>query len=197
MGLRSTAMACQRVPNAVCFMLSPVGCNVLSYLDEFMGAFDDYALTGSLLQALGLHKSSHKACPPSTCVTCLGVLFDTINLTMSVTPDRLLELQTDLLPKWLTKKSATKTELQSLIGKLAFVSKCVRPGRLFLTRLLDTLRSLRHTHHRVKLWAECHQYFITKISTTFPVNGVRLHSYLSPLRQSSLCNCHLKSSMRQ
>ena len=175
MGLRSTAMACQRVTNAVCFMLLPVGCNVLGYLDDFMGAFNDYALTGLLLQALGLHESSHKACPPSTRVTCLGVLFDTINFTMSVTPDRLLELQTDLLPKWLTTKSATKTKLQSLIGKLAFVSKCVRPGRLFLTRLLDTLCSLRRTHHRVKLSAECHQYFITKISTTFPVNGVRLH----------------------
>ena len=160
MGLRSAAMAYQRVTNAVCFMLLRVGCNVLSYLDDFMGisaprsAFDDYALTGSLLQALGLHESSHKACPPSTRITCLGVLFDTINFTMSVTPDRLLELQTDLLPTWITKKSATKTELQSLIGKLAFVSKCVRPGRLFLTRILDTLRSLRRNHHRVKLSAE-------------------------------------------
>lgn len=94
-------------------------------ISALRSAFDDYALTGSLLQALELHESSHKACPPSTRVTCLGVLFDTINFTMSVTPDRLLELQTDLLPKWLTKKSATKTELQSLIGKLAFVSKCV------------------------------------------------------------------------
>ena len=130
MGLRSAAMAHQRVTNVVCFMLSRVGCNVLSYLDDFMGisvprsAFNDYALSGLLLQALGLHESSHKACPPSNSVTCLGVLFDTKNFTMSVTLDRLLELQTDLLPKWLTKKSATKTELQSLIGKLAF-SKCV------------------------------------------------------------------------
>ena len=73
---------------------------------------------------------------------------------MSVTPDRLLELQTDLLPMWLTKKSATKPKLQSLIGKFAFVSKCDRPGRLFLTRILDTLRSLRRNHHRVKLSAE-------------------------------------------
>ena len=160
MGLCSAAMACQRVTNAVCFMLSRVGCNVLSYLDNFMGisaprtAFDDFALTGSLLQALGLEESSHKACPPSTRVTCLGVLFDTINFTMSVTPDRLLELQTDLLPKWLIKKSVTKTELQSLIGKLAFVSKCIWPGRLFLTPILDTLRSLRRSHHRVKLPAE-------------------------------------------
>ena len=73
---------------------------------------------------------------------------------MSITLDRLRELQEDLLPTWLTKKSATKTELQSLIGKLAFVSKCVRPGRLFLTRILDLLRSLRRNQHRIKLTAE-------------------------------------------
>ena len=55
---------------------------------------------------------------------------------------------------WLTKKSATKTKLQSLIGKLSFVSKCVHPGPLFLTQILDTLRSLRRSHHRIKLTAE-------------------------------------------
>ena len=73
---------------------------------------------------------------------------------MSVPPDRLLELQTELLPKWLAKKCATKTELQSLIGKPAFVSKCIQPGHLFLTRILDTLRSLRRNHHWAKLSAE-------------------------------------------
>ena len=73
---------------------------------------------------------------------------------MSVTPDRLRELQEDLLPTWLTKKSAAKTELQSLIGKLAFVSMCVRPGRLFLTRIFDLLRSLRRNQHRIKLTTE-------------------------------------------
>ena len=98
MGLRSAAMACQRVTNAVCFMLSQAGCDVLSYLDDFIGisvprtAYDHYSFSGLLLQALGLQESSHKACPPSTQVTCLGVLFDKINSTMSITPDRLREI---------------------------------------------------------------------------------------------------------
>ena len=108
---------------------------------------------------------------------------------MSVTPDRLLELQTDLLPKWLTKKSATKTELQSLIGKLAFVSKCVRPGRLFLTRILDTLRSLRSNHHWVKLSAEfrkdirggCSLLTFTMVSLLFPRSrGLRPIVFFDP-----------------
>jgi len=101
-GLHSAAMACQRVTKSVCFMLSQAGCLVLSYLDGFMGisapdiADQHYALSGSLLHALGLQESPQKACPPSTQVTCFGVLSDTINFTMSVTPARLRELQDDL-----------------------------------------------------------------------------------------------------
>ena len=178
MGLCSAAMACQRVTNTVCFMLSKSGCAVLSYLDDFMGisapstAFEHYRLCGSLLDALGLQESSHKACPPSTQMTCLGVLFDTVALTMSVTPNRLTQLQDEFLPMWLTKKSATKTELQSLIGKLSFVSKCVRSGRLFLTRILDTLRSLRCNHHCIKLTAEFHIRWWLCFSSVY--NGVSL-----------------------
>ena len=37
MGLCSASMGCQGVTNAVCFMLSLAGCNVLSYLDDFIG----------------------------------------------------------------------------------------------------------------------------------------------------------------
>lgn len=58
------------------------------------------------------------------------------------------------MPQWLTKKYTTETELPSLIGKLAFVCKCVCPSRLFSSRILDTLCSLRRNHHGIKLSAE-------------------------------------------
>ena len=117
MGLRSAAMACQRVTNSVCFLLSQAGCSALSYLDDFMGvstphnAGRHFELSGSLCQALGLQESSQKVCPPSTQMICLVFLFETVTFTMSVIPACLRELQDDVLPKWLVKKSATKTEL--------------------------------------------------------------------------------------
>ena len=55
MELCSAAMACQHVTNAVCFILSQSDCQVLSYLDDFMGisppstASKHYLLSGSLL----------------------------------------------------------------------------------------------------------------------------------------------------
>ena len=58
-------------------------------------------------------------------MTCLGVELNTIALALSVSPDCLSELD-DLLHAWLHKRTTAKKALQSLIGKLIFVSKCVR-----------------------------------------------------------------------
>ena len=37
MGLRSAAMACQRITSAVCFICDAEGHHTLSYLDDFIG----------------------------------------------------------------------------------------------------------------------------------------------------------------
>ena len=84
---------------------------------------------------------------------CLGVQLDMNNFTLSVSSERLCELQT-LLHQWLTKRTATKSALQSLVGKLVFVSKCVRQRSVFITRILALLGKLRHNHHHANLTAE-------------------------------------------
>ena len=94
-----------------------------------------------------------KACPPTTRATCLGVEFDTLAMTKSVHPERLIEIQ-ELLRKWSHKTKATKRELQSLLGKLSFVSKCVKNSRMFLMRIIELLKRLNHNHHRVSLNTE-------------------------------------------
>ncbi|CAH3121798.1 unnamed protein product [Porites lobata] len=147
-------MACQRITNAVCYICEMAGHHPLSYLDDFIGvatpdiAWQAYDYCGHLLAELGLEESLSKACPPATIQTCLGVQFDTVQMTLSVTPTRLTEMET-LLVSWSTKKSATKSELQSLVGKLSFISKCIRQSRLFLSRILALLRTLRQNGHRL------------------------------------------------
>ena len=49
---------------------------------------------------------------------------------MGVISERLCEIE-QLLDQWLTKPTATKSALKSLVAKLVFVSKCVRQSRLF------------------------------------------------------------------
>lgn len=128
---------------------------MLNYLDDFQGVeLLDTATTAfnflqSLLVELGVEESKSKACLPTTRATCLGVEFDTLDITKSVHPERLVELQ-DLLSSWSHKKKL-QWELQSLLGKLFFVSKCVKNSRIFLMLIIDLLKGLKHNHHHVSL----------------------------------------------
>ncbi|CAC5361191.1 unnamed protein product [Mytilus coruscus] len=69
----------------------------------------------------------------------LGVWFDTEKMTLEVTPDRLIEIS-ELVVMWLNKEKARKKEVQSLLGKLNFVSSCVKPCRILISRVLNFLR---------------------------------------------------------
>ncbi|CAG2198093.1 unnamed protein product [Mytilus edulis] len=103
-------------------------------------AFDAYAILGEVLDNCGLEESVEKAAPPSTSMVFLGILFDTVSCTLSITKDRLEEIL-GLVKSWLQKEKCSLRDLQSLLGKLHFVSSCVRPGRLFVSRLLVWLRT--------------------------------------------------------
>ena len=97
---------------------------------------------GELLHNLSLLENFQKACPPATIQVVLGVLINTVDGTVSVPSDRMEEIKA-LVNEWQGKKRSSKVELQSLIGKLQYVSKCVLQSRVFLNRLLETLRSMR------------------------------------------------------
>ena len=71
----------------------------------------------------------------------LGVLFKTESFTLEVTPERLEEIL-NLVVKWKTKKEATRKEVESLFGKLNFIAAVVRPGRIFMSRILTFLKGL-------------------------------------------------------
>ena len=66
----------------------------------------------------------------------MRILLDAKKLTISIDEQRLAEIS-QLVLDWLTKQVCNNKELQSLLGKLNFVSQCVRPGRIFVNRLLN------------------------------------------------------------
>ena len=157
-GLASAAMACQRTTNAVSYMFGQQGHSLINYLDDFASAnkcFQDavsqfYELK-QLLSDLGLQESADKAIFPTQIMIFLGVLFNTLTMTMEVTPERLQQIL-DELKLWNSKKKfASKRKIQSLIGKLQFVAKCVRPGRLFISRMLEVLRSISHNNDKIRI----------------------------------------------
>ena len=101
-------------------------------------AWNSFISLGRLMRDVGLIETIEKACPPTTRMEFLGTLVDTIKMTLEIAPDRLQELK-QILFKWTTLPEVSRKELESLIGKLSFVTNCVRPGRVFLARLILAL----------------------------------------------------------
>ena len=99
-----------------------------------------YQFLLQLLQELGLEISQKKLVPPDTVVTCLGIQIDTVNRTLSIPQQKLKEI-VNLCNNWVTKTYCSKRALQSLLGSLLYISKCVKPARFFLNRILGLLRS--------------------------------------------------------
>ena len=52
----------------------------------------------------------------------------------------------------------TKNDLQSLLGLLLYITKCVKLARYFLNRMLQLLRD-NTDNHRVLLTEECLKWF--------------------------------------
>ena len=79
---------------------------------------------GELLFRLGLEEASSKASGPKTKMEYLGVEFNSVTFTKSIPPAKMAQLK-DTLFTWLSKKTCTKRQLQSLCGQLLWVAKCV------------------------------------------------------------------------
>ena len=63
-----------------------------------------------------------------------------IFMTMSVTPQHLLDLLSRCRSLF-TVDVIPRHDLQSLLGVMSFVTACVRPARIFMSGLLNTLRA--------------------------------------------------------
>lgn len=147
MGLRSAANICQRTTNAISFIMLQIGIAILNYLDDLAGAehrdkaIFAYNCLSTVLQKCGFEEAIDKASPPSEIMSFLGVLFNTVSMTMEITPERLAEIRS-LVTSWLNKDNASLKQVQSLLGKLNFIAACVKPSRIFVSRLLNWLRSI-------------------------------------------------------
>ena len=115
---------------------------VINYIDDFVGVPDvaerSFECLYALLECLGLTISKKKLIPPTTEPVCLGVLVNTITGTISIPEEKLTQI-VQTVKEWKTKVNRTKHELQSLLGQLLYIHKCVRPARVFLNRMLDVL----------------------------------------------------------
>ena len=104
---------------------------IIDYINDYVRfgvphiAHMSFASLFDLMKELGLTISDKKLVPPSMQVVCLGVLIDTEKGTVSIPPEKLRQIN-DMVTEWLIKKTCTKRQLQSLLGLLLYIHKCVK-----------------------------------------------------------------------
>ena len=104
----------------------------------------------TLMTNINIPIACDKTYPAATELEFLGVLLNSKTMTASLPADKLTRAKEDL-SIWLTKKSCTLRELQSLIGTLQFACRVVVPGRAFLQRMINLTRGVSKPHYHIKL----------------------------------------------
>lgn len=122
-GLRSATLACQRTTSAIAqIFYSVYHHQCVNYIDDFGGveSSHDDALAAfqeleTLFNCLGLESSPEKDCPPLTRMVFLGLIYDTVTMTLEA-PDDKLSRASALVRHWLSSPRTTKSDLKSLIS---------------------------------------------------------------------------------
>ena len=212
-GIRHAGLQGQRITTAVTWIHQRLGLetsaekmfNSMNYSDDIGGgektlprAQESFFALGSLLSDLGLAESTSKAHKPSTSMPYLGVNFDTVRMVMSIPAEKLTEVR-DEVAGWQKKTKVTKKGLQQLLGKLFWVSRCVKYSRAFMARLLNQLTSMHllPDNKKMELSEDCRLDIGWWARYLRRFNGVELMYQDDPielsldqlLESSSLVNC--------
>lgn len=130
---------------------------VVVYLDDFLviGRTQEecqlaFSTLLQLLQDLGFQISWHKVTGPTQKLVFLGVELDTLRCEMVLPWGKLDDLH-KTVSSFLTRRRATKRQLQSLAGKLNWACRVVYGGCRFLRCILDCMNSLHSSTAKHRL----------------------------------------------
>ncbi|KAK3743729.1 hypothetical protein QZH41_007814 [Actinostola sp. cb2023] len=133
---------------------------IWNYLDDFWTCGPPFPSTTChenleiMLRAckdLGFTVNPSKTVYSATQLSLLGIELDTTRQEARIDQTRLNDTIMDMLTQWKTRKTCTKRQLQSSIGKLHFICKVCRPGRTFLRRMIGLLCTASHATHHIRL----------------------------------------------
>ena len=110
--------------------------------------------------------------PPTTRLEFLGITFDSSTMTMEIPQEKMVQINNELAC-WLTRTKATRREVESLIGKLQFLAKCIRAGRIFIARLIQWIKGMDRTQvYSIPLEARRDISWWARFAATY--NGISL-----------------------
>ena len=128
--------------------------NIVVYLDGFLIVAKTYreCMTTlnellSLLRRLGFHINYNKIDGPKRELVFLGITLNSDSMTFCIPGPKLKEIKY-VMQSFLVSKKVTKRAIQSLAGKLNWITQCIYGGRFHMRRLIDRSNTLRKPWHR-------------------------------------------------
>lgn len=125
-----------------------MGCQIKTQLDTVHHYLDDFIFIGKsnsdycstvmytfqdICSEIGVPLIQDKTIDPTTKLTFLGLEIDTVNMLVQIPVSKVQELKL-LLQHWVTQKKILLSQLETLVGKLNFVSKAIPGSRAFNRR---------------------------------------------------------------
>ena len=161
-GMKSSPRQFNHLATGLEYIMSKAGGTscILHYLDDYYCCMPSYESAEHMLSIMvataenaGFRVQKDKTHGPARILEFLGVTIDTIKGQLRISPERMSEI-VELLYEWSTRKSCTKRELLSLLGKLSFCARVVQDGRKFLRRLISLSKKASNLHHRISLTSQ-------------------------------------------
>ena len=150
-GLRSAPIIFTAIADALEWCIRQTG------VDDVYHYLDDYVILGPpdtgicqwfldilkrVCAHLGVPLAPGKTEGPSSRITLLGIVIDTVLRELSLPQEKMDRLLT-AVRQWKSKKFCTRRELESLIGSLHHACKVIRPGR-------SSLSIAKKPHHFIR-----------------------------------------------
>ena len=132
-GAVNGTMLFQRCSDAIRFMLQEDGIHVWNYIDdtftavESVGSEEKFHTICDLITSLGLPLNADKVAPPDTRMDIMGIFVDVENKILTIPENKMKEV-IECVESFVHKRIISKRELQSLIGKLVYISKVIKPA---------------------------------------------------------------------
>ena len=146
-GARNSSVTMQSLALAILHILKKHDIQGWMYLDDLLvmskgpeKAKRDVEIITKIFTELGLPTVPHKAQGPKQVVEWIGIIFDMEQFTLSVPEKKLQQVITNIQNLY-HRETVTETEMQSVVGKIVHISKCIVPSRIFTSRILSAMRS--------------------------------------------------------
>ena len=180
----------QRIMYFIWFLMAKKGFVIFNYIDDMYAcchvdrADEAFQTLLKITTRIGLPINEKKVFDPTKTLTIVGIVIDVGKRTFSIPQER-LHKNYNLCSLMLLKVQITKRDLQSLLGKLLYVARCIQGAHLFLKRMLQTMRQANSSNvitpdigfYQDLAWFTCFLHSFNGV-VSFRRDPVSIHGYV-------------------